>query len=436
MFNYYEKGIKSTSQDNVLTIDELIKTIQDHPNKELIRELRGENYKSDRYVEIKEKLPCITPAGLFRNSRKEEEFMKASGYLFFDIDAPTIDTDIDDFKNQIILDYKQYICLLGKSVGGRGLFFYIRVNGISKDNYSSVYEYYRTIIFKDLNTDNNAKGINRAHIIPYDSELYINLDISLPIPDNLIIDNKENRTFNIKVNKESRYILKVPLLPINEVFQKLKTETEVEVKDTLFEINPVDYLKLFIPKTIQDGNKHKIFRVLTEVILFLNPDASLLLIQSFINYVNQNHTTKAMKFENMMRTVENTFNKIKETGESNITFRTKTLHFNKDCGLTGDQKRSIAAKVNGLLKSFKSTASIIKAKEKLATLGKSITKSSVCIETGFCYKTIHRNWDKDLTEILNEINTYNRTVNSGVLDTQILDEINNECYCLETGEAA
>ena len=107
-----------------------------------------------------------------------------------------------------------------------------------------------------------------------------------------------------------------------------------------------------------------------------------------------------------------------------------------ECGLTGDQKRNIAAKVNGLLKSFKSAASIIKVKEKLATLGKPITKAAVCLETGFCYKTIHRNWDKDLTEILNEINTYNKTVNSGVLDTQILDEINNEYYCLETGEAA
>lgn len=142
--------------------------------------------------------------------------------------------------------------------------------------------------------------------------------------------------------------------------------------------------------------------------MFFDPDIDLLTVQSFMNYINQNHTARAMKCENMLRTVEYAFNKVKKTGDINISIRTKTLHFNKRSGLSGDQKRSLASKVNGLIRTFKTVGLIDNCKGRLKNDDKKISKSVVSKETGLCYKTVSRNWEKKLEKIFDEINSYNK----------------------------
>ena len=410
MHSYYENVKRSSVHDDILTIDEIVTMIKNSPNRKLIEELHAVEYKCPRYIEIKEKLPCITPAGVFKNSRSPEEILKLSGYMFFDVDVPGIIGNVNDYKSKLTTRLKDYVSVLGISVGGRGIFFYLKFDRLTSQNYTAVFEYYKNVVFKDIAIDNNCKGINRPQILPYDPNVYFNPQICLTIPEFISNEVLENRTFNIKIKKERCYTLNVQFYPIDEVLARLRLETEVSVADSLFDINPVDYLKVFIPKMIEDGNKHRVFRGLTEAILFLNPDADLLTIQSFINYVNCNHTTQKMDLREMIRTVEHTFNKVKSTGELHINLKTKTLHFNKSIQMSGHEKKKVAAKVNGLIQTFKSVARIRKAKEEINVSGDKVTKAKVSELTGLCYKTISRNWNKSLEDIADCISDCNTTV--------------------------
>ena len=97
---------------------------------------------------IKETLPCITPHGSFKAERKNDQIDALSGLFYFDIDCNEIETDVESKKQEIWRDYRPYIYALGKSVGGKGLFFYVKVSAIEIPCFSSAYEYVKAKYFR------------------------------------------------------------------------------------------------------------------------------------------------------------------------------------------------------------------------------------------------------------------------------------------------
>lgn len=403
--------------DKIISIEDLVSIIKHNKRESDIEKLWNLPHRSEEYDKLKIKLPTVTPAGIFQGSRSQENIFQISGYMYFDIDLDD-DTDVNDYKEDLTSRFKDIICLCGRSVGGRGLFFYVKVKDVTKENYIDVYEHLRTKVFCGLDIDNNAKGINRAHIIPYDSSVYYNTCISIDNPikytDTYSISrvnnkNVERGTLDIKKNnKEICITPSVSFIPIEEVLAKIKHETKVDVGDMLFKIEPVPFCKVYFPKEkIVDCKKHTTFRAYTQRLMYLNPGIDLLTIQSFINYVNRRCTTRPMITKEMMRTVEYEYNRIVQAGELSINLKVKTLHFNKRACISREEKSRLSKVINGLLKRLNSVDKIEKAKSELQQSDIRVTNKSIAERSGLTTKTIIRNSCYSSSELLLEINSYN-----------------------------
>jgi len=271
-------------------------------------------------------------------------------------------------------------------------------------NYVHVYKYLTDEIFTGINVDMKCSNINRLQFIPYDSNLYWNPNISIEIPDSILKVEEKKETPNIKNNSRIRYQLDVSFLPISEVLSKIQWESYEYRGDMLFEINPVEYHRLYIPYLIPDGKKHKVFRGLVNGMLAINPHLTLIEVQTVINYVNQNHTgDKRMARSNMLRTVTAEYDRIKETGDVKLNSRLKTIHFNKECRLKGDDKRIIANRTNGLIAKLNSVLQIERAKEQLLHDGRKVTRNNIAAITNLSLKTVLRYYEETSDNLLQQI---------------------------------
>jgi hypothetical protein len=425
MFSYFINGIKDNKVAKNVSINQLVDLIRNNPNKETITRLHSLEYKSDAYNELKETLPYITPAGVFAPKRDKTKIKQVSGYLYFDVDVEGFDCDADCYKDVILDAYADIISLIGKSVGGRGIFFYVKVNNLTAENYTSAYEYMRTQVFGSINIDNNAKGIARPQFIPFDSEVYFDDTVSISIPNEYLVDTKSINQ-RIKYKKEECYTLIDTFLPITEVLKRLRFDTHIDVQNTDFDVNPMSYLRVRIYNNIKDGMKHRVFRGLVHSLVYLNPDADLLTIASYIAFVNAKRTTKPMAVKEMTRLVEHTFNQIKETGEINVKLKNKNVHFNKDCGLSGDEKRLIASKINGKLRTAKSLSEVLSAKQQLIDAGEKPTQAKVAELTGLGIATVKRYWKKEAEEVEAAIEPFKENIVVESIEAHHQDETENQ----------
>ena len=260
-FSFYEKGYTSRKATKNIDLQQIYEYIKNHPQKERILHLRTLSKDDYCYSKIKGTLPCITPHGTFQTSKKKENMILLSEYLYFDIDLMTIE-ESENIKDNLVGNYKKYIALIGKSVGGRGLFLYMKVKGLTPANFTSVQQYFIEDVFKEYPIDTNAKGITRCHVLPFDENVFYNEEHEyFQVPKELLYNTKNTTDSVYKKSNTTCYTPPSVFRDISEVWNKLTLKTAVDVGNNLFVIKPVDYYKLFIPANIQDGKKHKVFLV-------------------------------------------------------------------------------------------------------------------------------------------------------------------------------
>ena len=388
MFSYHENGLKKTKESIDITFKMLQSLIKANSYYEQIEQLRKLEYGSEDYKEFKQNnpFPCCKPHGIFHNTWDEnlkkntEVLQKLSGYLYFDVDNSKIPADykndIDNYKKQVIEKHADIISMLGKSVGGRGIFFLVKVNGLTAENFKLIHEYFRTVIFKYIPIDTDALGIARNFFIPLDENLYVNENVIAIYPNDL--SNSYIKYINSKssnINCTGQYnnkgvgcnTLSYTFFSFADVYNPMIKETPVDVGNADYIILDILYSKLFIPKSIPDGKKHKIFRAMINGIMHNNPSYNLEKILSFINYINYNHTgDKPMNHKEMIRTITTEYNRIIETGKF-CGLRIKKVHTNKN--LSGRERIKIANRENGRLRKNQSIMAIQIAFDELKALG-------------------------------------------------------------------
>lgn len=406
MFSLYSRGLKSTAPDGILEACELHQYIMQHPNKDEIERLHTLEYQCDEYVMLKETLPCITAHGIFRGKKRKSELLKLSGYLYFDVDALQIPGDLQAYKNHLISKYGSIISILGTSVGGRGVFFYVKVEGLNAQNFNFVHWHFLTSVFGVEPIDKKAKGITRVHILPYDPNVFFAPDNVSNIPINIPSNElKDDGIVGTAADDNERFS---SFIPINTLLSTLVFETMVDTEGKMFKICPEPYYKLYFPRHISDGRKHTTFRALTQGLMFLNKDISKLEVLSYINFINVNYTTVPMRRKEMINTVLEEYKRVTEVGEINISLKTKTLHFHKS--VAESTKRRLAPYINGLLKTLYSVLKIQDAKSKLLTEGIKPTSKVIAEKAGISNKTVQRNSGKNPVDILMEIESCNAIV--------------------------
>jgi hypothetical protein len=385
MFSYHENGLKKTKESIDITVKMLQSLIKANSCSASIEQLRQIEYGSEEYKKFKSEqpFPCCKPHGLFINKwdtilkKNTEELQKLSGYLYFDVDNSEIPAEyknnVDDYKKMVIANYPNNISMLGKSIGGRGIFFLVKVKGLTEDNFLSVHQYFRTIAFKDLPIDTKALGIARNFFIPMDEDLYVNEEV-ISKAEILSIENiNQRKKGTARCIKGKNSLLRddihlsAPLtsyMPIEDLLSIINMKTPVATNGYAVVVKPVDFIKCFIPKHIRDDYKHSIFSSITNVLVHLNPHLPVFYFKSFMWWVNQNYTCgKPMLRREMESVVQYSYdnskaNKLWETNKKWL--RTKWVHFDKNCGYTPKQKQKMSARLTGDRK-ISETTDIIEA---------------------------------------------------------------------------
>lgn len=409
MFSYFTNGVKDKTPESHIDLEFVINEIQSNFYKNQIIQLRKLEYGSREYndAKVKSKLPCITPHGTFTNYLTTGNLESFSGYLYFDIDQKTIQGDVDLYRDYVLGQYGDIITVLGKSISGEGLFFYVRIFNpeiLSPGNFKEVHRYFREEVFKNITLDSNAAKLTQQQIISYDPELYINDDcsVSIPIHFKKATKNRCNSKY-IRRREEGYTPTCTTFIDIRVLINKLIFKTRIEYdSDEDYIVKPVEFFKTFIPRIIKDGNKHTTFRTLVNGIMFLNEDVSLKELQSYINFVNFHFTIgKPMSTREMLRTVEAEYNRYKSSGVLIIKLKIKNIHTNP--ALDRHTRVCVANKAIGKLKVDRSIKLIESAIEALLHEGSAITQRNVArlLEGALSVRTIKKYWHRVMSSKLN-----------------------------------
>lgn len=156
------RNVKSTSPLAFIKVDDVLTRIAGtgkHIDK--VKQYRDTKDKS-----IKESLPVVTWNGKFR-SRSNAGLVSFSDYIYFDSDK------IDSNLAKEVLVEEEYIKAVWTSVGGEGVGFLVKSEGLNKSNFKSTYNAIKSDIESKGLIIDSLSDIARCNIASYDPDIYI-----------------------------------------------------------------------------------------------------------------------------------------------------------------------------------------------------------------------------------------------------------------------
>ena len=138
--------------------------------------------KENEYRDEKKKLPSYTATATYKGERKEVNMTNYNALCVVDLDNVE---DVEKAKEDV--KKLPFVLYCAKSVGGKGLFCLIRVNG-SKDEYLkhwyALKDDFEGIGYK---VDESCKDVSRLRFISYDEKPYINYQAQVYTKKKIII---------------------------------------------------------------------------------------------------------------------------------------------------------------------------------------------------------------------------------------------------------
>ena len=392
-----------TKSGMTISVDELISSIKE--DKKQITNLRKLEYKSLEYDKAKKSLQAFMPHGYFTSISKDS-IVDLSGFLFYDIDNLSLD-EITCLKSTLIEFGANLIYL---SPSGMGLHFLIKVGGLTITNFELVHKtIFEYLISLGIKVDKQAGGLARKTFISYDEDVYYNDKANITIHNNEI-SIKQNTTLplifsldslnqsnQIKKQKETEIKGNVvfSVIPISQLKETLHFKTPIDIEGD-FNIKEIEYVNILLPKIINDGDKHSLFRRIIIDLMFLNTEITLNEVYSYIYWINQTRTTKKMEYITLQKFVYNMFNWVKEN-KIKPFMKNKKIHISNE--YTPEQKAALGGKINAKLRQNETIRLITEAKSQLELENKKQTKVNVAKLTGLSVETVRRNWNKEITDI-------------------------------------
>lgn len=396
------KALKQVTFENLV---EMISTDSKNPNIKQTLDLRKEEYKSLKYQEIKsgKELQCFAPcANFYGESKTKAKFKNFTGYFYYDIDNILNPIVLEEIKNILIKEYSDKICFISKSIGGRGLQFFVKVKNvdlITIDNFELIRKeignYFISDIkskFPNIELDNNASGYNRIVYISYDENYkfpnnYLPKELFLELVEKVIKSNEIIKTKELFIDFENQketitktttdklkplsdlafsvrnvgFVINNPHKENMETFDKLvfdnreqlwnENHREYAIENDNRYINikgsGIPFYKIFLPKLkkkLKDGRKRNMDAMLTNLV-YNNKE-------NYYNKVSQ-MVNIAMSFSELQHEIPLTLDQIKvilfrkiaqlEKGELRpIAFNKQRCYvFNPNIGLSLNDKRTI-----------------------------------------------------------------------------------------------
>ena len=199
-FSFFNNPINNKYPTERVDIEWVIDYITNNPNKATIEALRTMNKTDIGYKPLKKILPSISIHATW-SKLQTCDIDKLSGYMYFDIDNGIPADDCDGFIKKFTEQFKDIICVAGKSVGGKGIFFYIKIkeaNLLTVENFKQVQQYITENIFAGYKLDVQANKLTQPNFLSYDTNLFINRNAELSIDAN-IFTNKDIKSNGSKL---------------------------------------------------------------------------------------------------------------------------------------------------------------------------------------------------------------------------------------------
>ena len=408
---YYEEGGVNEIKEPLcyITLEELSMRVKYNPNVRLYKSLREWRITDkDRYDNEKRKLPYISPHVETIGRRLSDEdyeinFRSFTQLMYFDIDDVE---NVDKEKQRIINQYKDIVSFVCISPSGRGITIIIQIeNEITKDNFSMIWNSIRLNEFREEKVDTKATGIGRLMFLSYDPNVYFNPQATLSI-DFTMDENVGNQynTVGVKItNRVNSHILnsnkitkkKYRIYDIKEILKIINTTTQVEVESELVDLKEVDYISMYIPRTIIKGRRHSTFFRMIHYLMYLNPNVEIDYIFSYMWLINNCCTSPRLDKNELTRHFNSVVDKIHKTEIVYVNFKTRRIHWNYNCSyLNVIDKELIAKRLLGLYTRYNNHIRVSEAIEKLTQEGTKITNMAIKYITGMDVKTIRNYRDK------------------------------------------
>jgi hypothetical protein len=393
MFSYFGGSVYNPKPDRTIDFIELIEIIKTNPNNYPFDELRSLNKKDGNYKKIKSKLPHITPNCVVKESKFSDgdfdhNFIQSSGYIYLDIDLLR---DVNTFKGYFVERYGNLVSMVSISCGGKGISILIRVS----HDITSIEEYYRVCdyiictYFSDEDFDMNAIGFNGYWFISYDPNVYHN--------ENSIVDISESTNWvnqRIKVGYTNNNTLNYPLLEIEQLslqqlLQILVLKTQYQAKKDI-EFHPIPFVEIKFPRNIKKPVKRKVYGFMVHALVFLNPEMDPIFLFAYIYQVDKQFSNTQMNYSKLLSLFNFHYHLTLRDDYSFDKFKIKNIHFGSRCKLSGDQKRTLANKLNGKIRQNNSKIKIAAAIKELENVGEKVTEVKLEKLTGITRKTIRK----------------------------------------------
>jgi len=415
MVSYFQNGITDIHPSKDLDLPQLVKLIRSNPLKDQIEVIRSLRVNGDKnYKKLKRQLPYVTPNCAVKvrsldQGEIQKNLISFSQYLYIDID---VDGDVEQYKRYFITKYGHLALLVCKSCSGGGISVLFRItNTITVDNFEDIRQKVITTILKNEPIDPNAQGIGRAMFISSDPDVWINYDNEIEV-DLTTNDTDETKKEVNQCNSWGVYkntlVYPFSRISYDEFIKSLRFETEVVVVNPVLDFKPVNFTKVFVPKVIKDGAKHKLYSRIIHTLVFLNPDIEKDNILSYLFFINNNFAKPRMDSRELTRLFHSVYNGITNTGVIHVKAKVKNVHFNPSCGLDMSQRTQIANYLNGAQRRSVTIDKIQDAIQSIVQMGRKVTQKEVARITGLCLKTVrtHFHADRiDMYQVVEEINS-------------------------------
>ena len=196
------KSIKDTSTPFYRDAADILDRIKNGTSKELVKNIRNENNKSERQ-ELKKKLPAVCFSGKF-TKRNDASLLQHSGLICLDFDGFEKKKDLLEAKQKYSENTFVYSVFLSPSGNGLKVLVKIPIDETNHTNYfNSLKTYFNSEYF-----DETCKNVSRVCYESYDPLIHIN--------DNSSVWDKIEEPEYKEVNKH-RDVATIPITDENKI---------------------------------------------------------------------------------------------------------------------------------------------------------------------------------------------------------------------------
>lgn len=388
------ENLKKTKVKGYESIDSVLDKISNGYTRQTVLPARNAGRGTKLYNKLKASTPTWTPNASFAEIRKKRNIKNLTGYIYLDIDDPAHLNAIKSIP---------FVYAAWESFSGDGYGILVKVNNLGLYNFHSVWAYLKEdFADRNINVDPQTKDITRQNVISYDPNLYHNPKCN-PLNANDIVSNNTMIPFEYNWDM-SEYHFKDPVSTNTGTtysnFRNNYFDADLVYKTILNDYQGMDYVVInqgkayrdcYVPKSVEDGKRHRWIAGRTISLLFNNPDITYENLLNNTLFANKQQMSPPKQRKEVEDLVKYLYEK-HQARNLNYNPRMKKIWFDPDADLTTTEKRSIVGKESAKLKRAKTLGKLQECYILLSKSNKRVTQKMVAELSGKSIRTIKNYW--------------------------------------------